>query len=79
MDGTFGTQLLAAETSDTLIMIDGHHGSGFRKVYALGRTGFHAYSAAFTQVLINKGFNRAKRSYYAEKRPENKRALNRHG
>ena len=50
MDGTFGTQLLAAETADTFIMVDGYHGFGFRKAYALGRTGFHAYAAAFTDL-----------------------------
>jgi len=61
MDGTFGTQFLAAETADTFIMIDGYHGFGFRKAYALGRTGFQAYTAAFTQVFINKGLYRAKR------------------
>ena len=61
MNGTFGTQFLATETADTFIMIDGYHGFGFRKAYALGRTGFHTDSAAFTQVFINKGFYRAKR------------------
>ena len=61
MDGTFGTQFLAAETADTFIMIDGYHGFGFRKAYALGRTGFHAYSAAFAKAFINKGLYRAKR------------------
>ena len=79
MNGTFGTQFLAAETADTCIMINGYYGFGLNKADALGWTGFHAYSAAFTQVLVNKGFDRAKRPYYPEKRPENKRALNRHG
>jgi hypothetical protein len=35
-------------------MIDGHHGFGFRKAYALGWTGFHAYAAAFAKAFINK-------------------------
>jgi hypothetical protein len=42
-------------------MINGYRGLGFRKAYALGRAGFHAYSAAFTKVFINKGLYRAKR------------------
>ena len=62
MDGTFGTQLLAAETADTFIMIDGYNGFVFRKAYALGRTGFHTDTASFAKTFINKGLYSTKGS-----------------
>ena len=60
VDGTFGTQFLATETADTFIMIDGYNGFGFRKAYALGRTGFHTDTAAFAKAFINKWLYRTK-------------------